>query len=586
MKYYTKLTGILLGFMIAWPLAAQAEYFDYMRKGRAVNIASGGMYLRNDKLENMILNPAAISNIARKEVAGGVSFFENDKINSFFSYVHPTLRGVGGAEFSYLEKDSEQEDFLASALLGYSLPILNGKSQKGSAGINVKAIHDKEGDEEVTKVASDAGFTYALSRSLTLGMALTNIGGNYEIGGRKNRLPLGFNLNLQKELNDVSIGVSYDTLNSAPSVFRVGLEHRATGNVFLRGGYLINSEGENKKSAGLAFNLKGLTFNYAALIEQQGGSVIHSLSAGLKFGAEIPMDKRKLSDIERFYSRGEERFYEGDLAGARESFLKVSQIDPAYRNTREFLTEITKALAMLRQSQVSKEKLQEIIELMQQAELFFETGDYEAAIQYYAAVLMIDQENEEAQKRIEEIKEAERQKEKEEARKDRQKRIQEASRRLQNYYDRGRESYNRGNHEQAMELYNQGINYARVQGMREWRVKLAAALEDVRETLSERYFNEGHKHYQRNEFREALDKFRKVLEYNPERDEAKNRIEELEARIERMDREEAEELYNQGLEAYNNENYSRAEDYFTRALELNPKHIEAQRALERVQNME
>ncbi len=581
-------TGVVfLSTLTANSVAAEVPGIFSMSPGAA---ALTGLYPRNDRQENLLLNPAATSDIRRREFTFGTGLHTGFN-NWFFGYAHPTEMGALSARASYLTDRSEDNTYLFTAALGYGLPIYQDLNQTGSAGLSLKTVGEKHSGEDKLLFLSDAGFIHSIYGDWDIGIAFKNIGNSRGVGERLTHSPMTFQVLLRRELHDVylslddalteiNFAVAAESRHRSSSLLKLGLESRFR-NTYIRTGCKVDMGGDNWLGVGIGTRYRDIAINYTVLMANEI-TPSHFISTDFRFGEVLEPERLQEPEIERFYRLGMNEYYQGNLARAQEYFHKVEQIRYDHRETREYLEEISRAIALVRQRQPKEDEVTGISELLERAERLFEDGNYGSALQHYSAVLMVDRENEKAQSRISEINQILAEQEERERELARQRRRAAIVRQLEDYYSRGQNSYGRGNFSAALETYEEGITYARRNNMPAWVRRFETASQEAREKIAEEHFLQGHQYYQRNLFTEALREFEKAVEYDPDKDAAKRRITEIRSRMRREDEQEAEKLYNQGLEAYSAGDYSAAAEYWTEALELNPDLIEAQKALERL----
>ncbi|MFW6173435.1 MAG: tetratricopeptide repeat protein, partial [Elusimicrobiota bacterium] len=211
---------------------------------------------------------------------------------------------------------------------------------------------------------------------------------------------------------------------------------------------------------------------------------------------------------------------------------------------------------------------------------------YNEALRYYVAVTVVNKDNPEANKKIELIKkklaEIERRKEQTE----RIRRQQSLERKVEEYYKNGMRSYENDDYEQSLVEFKKAIGYAIRLGDEGWREKLNEAVERTKNKIAENHYEKGYSYYQKNELKQAVEEFQKVLYYDPENEGAANKIKEIKKKMEEINRKEAEKLYNEAIKQYNAGNKEKAVELWKKVLEYNPDHKETLKALERIRATE
>jgi|GEM_PF-4234924 len=561
----------------------QAGYFPDIYELCPSKLAKAGLYTGLDRPENITLNPSATSNISRKEITAGFASYKNDLTHSFASYAHPTDRGVLTTRLSYLINKDNEYNFTST--LGFAMPIYELAEQRGSAGINAKISGENYSTDKNISFVSDIGAIHQVSDKTNLGISLNNLGGDYTINDESRQFPLTLRALISKNVENVNIAAGYESrLRDSSSLLKFGTEFFISDTWTLRGGYIFNTGEDNITTLGMTTEINNFLLNYGVLFEKNS-SVSHSFSAGLKFGKETDPALYGMGETERRYRTAVNYYTEGNLQQARRHFKKVQQEEENYRKTEGYLMQISNALAYLMRHQPSEEEVEGISQLLEKGETFYEEELYDEAKHYYSAVLVLDEDNEMARERISEIEEILAKIADEEERIRKEERIERITRQLESYYDRGMEYFNRGNYTRAKDFYNEGIHFARTNEISDWVIRFNLAIQEANEQLSERHFAEGHRYYQRNMFQEALDEFRKAVQYDPTNSAARSRMEELEERVSRTDENEVEKLYNLGKEAFNNENYSISAEFLKEALEINPNHNPSREILDQIRQL-
>ena len=560
--------------------AAAGGFSDLMFLDPA-NIAIGGLYMSNSSPGNALINPAAASNIHRKKITTGLNFFPGNLRNNFVSYSQPTQLGALTARVNYLTDDTSVKDiYYFSALAGLGIPVFNRYGQAGSAGVSVKVIGEKHGTDRRVTLTSGAGFTRQLFGVTNAGVSVTNIAGDYTIGDVRRHNPVTLQMMISSDIEGLNLAAAYEARYGKSSLLKLGTEFDIM-NVPLRTGFKMSPDGDNSVSIGTGAVMRGLVLNYCLLFSRHP-SIAHLVSVGLRFGEETEASAFPQMGLERLYRAGIASYNKGNLLRAAEQFNRVSREDPDYKKTRLYLQQIEEAIAQLSTRQPRDEHLEGIGGLLESADGYYESGDYESALRHYRTVLFIDPSNEEAQVRSEHIQRIINEQEAQREREAQERQQRWINRQLEDYASSGRGHLNRGDYRKAIEYFNQGAAYARRHGMRTWVERFNQHTREARERLSEDHFIEGHRYYQLNRFNEAISAFRKALEYSPQNEAARRMISELETKITQVNEREAEKMYELGLEAAARQDNSLAAEYFEKALEFYPDHASARRALERI----
>jgi hypothetical protein len=271
--------------------------------------ALGGAYVAaaNDALA-LFWNPAGIANVQHQSVHfSHTPWWTSTSLNSAAFALHLGDAGSLGAAVTAftmdamevtteLEPDGTGETFDAQDLmigLTYARPL----TDRFNAGITVKYIQQRIWNETASGVAFDVGTQYRLAfRNLTIGMSMTNFGGDLRLDGRDLSYKLDTDPNLPRnrlaptklETEDYAlplhfqVGVSMDVMraeslswqvaldvthpNDNSERINVGTEMTAFNQIFLRGGYRYNYDDEDLAlgfGVMLPFQENKLMFDYA-----------------------------------------------------------------------------------------------------------------------------------------------------------------------------------------------------------------------------------------------------------------------------------------------------------------------------------
>ncbi|MFW6134957.1 MAG: hypothetical protein ACOC5R_05220, partial [Elusimicrobiota bacterium] len=143
-------------------------------------------------IETIYHNPAAISNITKREIGMTSGFSADGWASQNLSYGHPFRYGTLGAGISF---DYGNYSDL-TGIVGFGFPIFKDSFQKtkvGGAGINLKLIKSSSKDHRSEVISTDVGFLYnLLIRKINFGFSIRNIGTKYEILEKKKKIPLEF----------------------------------------------------------------------------------------------------------------------------------------------------------------------------------------------------------------------------------------------------------------------------------------------------------------------------------------------------------------------------------------------------------
>ncbi len=305
--------AFILGFAaLAWAqnpnLGTSGAQFLQIGVG-AKPAALGGAYVAtaNDALA-LFWNPAGIAGLENQSVHfSHTPWWTNVTLNSAAYALRMGAAGVLGASVTVLAMDEMEvttelqpdgtgQTFDAQNLmigLTYARPL----TDRFNAGITVKYVQERIWNETASGIAFDAGTQYRTGfRHLTIGMSLTNFGGDLRFDGRDLSYKFDTDPNLPRnrlapaKLETESyplplhfqVGVAMEVMRSGPLAWQLGLdvthpndnserinlgtEVAVYDQVFLRGGYRYNYDDEDLTlgfGVALPFEQNKLTFDYA-----------------------------------------------------------------------------------------------------------------------------------------------------------------------------------------------------------------------------------------------------------------------------------------------------------------------------------
>lgn len=267
----------------------------------ARSIATGGAFVANTTgIESIYYNPAGLNPAESTEAMFSYMNYIADINVSYFA-VASSIGELGAIGLSIKTFDFgdipvttiEAPDGTGSTYSPsfYTVGLTYSKiiTDRVSAGINLKLIHEGIQNAEANGFAMDFGVQYSFGNNLFLGVAVKNIGSNMKYEGsdlqvqtsipgtpsgarsgqfapitEEFQIPSYFELSIAYDLsfnsqNSLLLGSSFRNNNALEDKFNFGLEYGFNKIFFVRGGYDMMLENSDESIYGLSF---GAGFNY------------------------------------------------------------------------------------------------------------------------------------------------------------------------------------------------------------------------------------------------------------------------------------------------------------------------------------
>jgi len=282
--------------------------------------------------------------------------------------------------------------------------------------------------------------------------------------------------------------------------------------------------------------------------------------------------------ISIYWSKGVKYFKSSDFVEAKIQFQKILDINSDHEGAKKYIKKIDDIFSKVTSSQISN--------FYEKALTSYKQKDYDKAILYWQTILSVQPERkdvkvhiEKAQAKLVELKTLEKEKEK---------RIfkQKEEKELIKERNIADSLVKKGSYITALRKYRDIIRKAKKLGLQEMVQKTKSNMDRISKKLAEYHFSKGYKFYQQNKIEEAIQEFKRTLDFNPQYEGAKERLTTLRLHLKKIKKEQADDYYQKGLKAYNEGDLKQATDYWKKAVELYPGHEEAKRALERVRSYE
>ena len=534
--------------------------------------ALGGAYigLGND-IDSIFYNPSGIGFIPSSQLmVMHAQWFQAIKIeNAGFAF---PLKKLGSFGFGFRmltcggieRRDKPSDNPIEVTGAGYfdiSTNFSHLFAKTISIGGNFHIIHQKIVDTSCLSFACDSGFTYSTkSRLFSLGVVIKNLGTKVKFVSEAYSLPLtiGSGVAFRFAGSKLIVATDIDYIKSGGITIHSGFEANIKNAISPRIGTNYNlKEKKMKFSMGMGFAVMGLGFDYTFAPFGDLGQT-HRFTLSYSFGKakghiEKEIEKETYKGLEEqnkkmansLYQTGVNNFNEGRYDEAVNIWDLALIYDPA----------MTEALEMIDKAR-EKKKTEEISGHLTRAHTRFDYGIIPDAIYECNEALKIDPSNTEA---IEMLKSAE---------EELNRRVNQMKEDARKLYEDASSYYSRGDFKRALELLDQILNIdpnnkdaKELKNYAQLNLD-EAILEFVKN--AKRYEETGNWLY-------ALKSWRQVLELDPSDSEAKDG----ESRSLNSITQQKNNLLAKGKELYNNGDYNGAETIFYQVLEISPDNSDA-----------
>ncbi len=307
-------------------------------------------------------NPAAMSQMVRKELMWlHVRLWEDTDYN-FLSYIHPTARyGVFGinyvslrslgfekviAEFNALGEVTNFQrnvysfnDEQSAVTLAYGKKVLENYIPNLSAGIATKFISRQLDTSKDNHFSFDVAlFLESLnSYPISLGFKLQNLF-PFSSGDTDDVLPLTFRFGAgYRTLRDrLVLAFDFDKIIKANFGWHTGAEYWLLDFAAVRVGFEGQSGEIVESTAGLGLKYKNYGFDYAFALHELGLS--HRFSGSWRFGVSVVAKQEEA--LRRLTQEGFEAYRQGDYALSIERLNKLLDIDPRNREAKKLVSKL------------------------------------------------------------------------------------------------------------------------------------------------------------------------------------------------------------------------------------------------------
>ena len=285
-------------------------------------------------------------------------------------------------------------------------------------------------------------------------------------------------------------------------------------------------------------------------------------------GSMINKNRQKMAEeIKQLWEEAAEANKQKAFVKARELFSQILTIDPNHAGAKTCIADIDNQMAKVDANQINQVFLT--------AKEFFDKANYEEAKQYFEAVLKASPGRQDVSDYLKEcnanIKKGKESKRQENIASE-QKLVKEE---LNSKYNNALKYYNNGNYQKALEYFEATYAFAEKYQFTEIKSAVERYMVTSKEKLSDKYYRTGLDYYQASKFENAIENYKKSLQYNSGNASAK-------AELDRLNSTMAQRFYEEGMRYYTRGETDKARENFKISLTYKPDKEESIRALERI----
>ncbi|MBI4396673.1 MAG: PorV/PorQ family protein [Elusimicrobia bacterium] len=551
--------------------------------GRGVSMGEAQTAAVNDTMA-LYWNPAALGKLNYNEAAFMHNNFIQGVDQDALFYAQPThnlgtfgagltlvrVGGIAGYNNSGIKtKELTATDTMIT--LGWGKVLEDVKYVTGlQTGLNLKSLSKKLGDDSASTMMADLGLLYEVKdgpvRNLRTAMVVQNLGGGVNFN-EKSDLPRLIKLGFAYPFFGNNLTTALDLVSPSDNsfFFNFGLDYRIWDILAFRLGYKGQNDLGNGITYGVSFGNERLHLDYAFVPFGDMGDT-QRISVGIRFGKAY-REAQVQSQITQAYERAEARYAQGYLVEAYIQAAQIMDVAPWHRPTRNLMRGIEDEFQHL-EDIARREQLQaQIDEHYSRGEQHFQLDELIPAKREFEAILALQPTHSGAKTYLKRID-------------DRFKSI------VQNFYESAMRHFAAGNYKDAKDFFEKVlvVDPANAEA-REQLSRTEKLMGDAQKAADERarletirpVYHAALSAFEKKEYDEALKRFEEVLSMDTENNEARR------YRLLCKDLL-AKQAYEDGNDAAQNGEWSRASDSYKRALRYKPDFSDAQAAMEKVRS--
>jgi len=240
-----------------------------------------------DDSTSLYWNPAGLAKMEKGQLSATYNMWFAGINQGYLGMGLPlSIGGVAAGGVNYVDMgDFDGRDeagnptgtFTASAL-NYQLGYANRVGEKFMWGISAGLVQDTIADDIKSTYAANFGLLFETSESLSLGLALQNIGG--QLGG--DPLPFLAKIGMAYTWKSLLLAVDIAKPTDNDLYYGAGIEWWIMDGIALRAGYKTNQDIGEGLTAGLGFDKGKIRFDYAYVPYGELGDT-HKVLLGMSF---------------------------------------------------------------------------------------------------------------------------------------------------------------------------------------------------------------------------------------------------------------------------------------------------------------
>jgi len=240
-----------------------------------------------DDSTSLYWNPAGLAKMEKGQLSATYNMWFAGINQGYLGIGFPLSReGVAAGGVNYVDMgDFDGRDeagnptgtFTASAL-NYHLGYANRVGEKFMWGISAGGVQDTIDDDTKRTYAANLGLIFKSSESLSLGLAIQNVGG--ELGG--DPLPFVAKIGMAYSWKSLLLALDIASPTDNDLYYGAGIEWWIMDGIALRAGYKTNQDIGEGFTAGLGFDKGKIRFDYAYVPYGELGDT-HKVLLGMNF---------------------------------------------------------------------------------------------------------------------------------------------------------------------------------------------------------------------------------------------------------------------------------------------------------------
>jgi tetratricopeptide (TPR) repeat protein len=535
---------VLFGAVQSFAVGTAADEFLNLFPDPTVAAVGGGAFAQASDMPGTALNnPASLSGITRPRLSLNYIALPGDISYNSFSLALPTAYGCLGASVLYADYGfvkgydnngnsiSDQYSSDVGAVLSYAMPLQRSipvHREYGAIGANLKFLHGMLSQYSAEAVALDVGgiFRVPFVDGVTAGVTYRNLGSSVKYNTRSYDLPASLDFGLRfafPELWDLALLGDCSMPVKGRTIYSTGISISPVYFMVLRAGWRQQTglpEGANFLSEGFT---GGIGLRFGGLMLDYAFTPANYFSPTHYLGVNLAVGSiLKLDTASDYYLN--EHFYQACAAYSKKDYISARKqfedILSIYPDHRPSQKYLEKIMAAIDEQEQQQE--QRVTRWLKKAESAMLKKDYITAGKFYNQVLAVDPENSTAL----------------------------------------------GGREDISQL---------VAAVRQEKIR------QKNMALINRLWNSAVNHYVKGDFVKAKEEFSEILNIDPDHQEAKKYIVEIDNQLTKVATSRINELYAQGTEFYRQGNYREAMKYFEAVVIAAPHRLDAQDFVQKCQ---